>query len=34
MKCQLDPLTDAVVQLVGHDGNAFSIIASVRKSNA
>lgn len=26
------PLTDAVVQLTGEDGNAFSIIARVRRA--
>lgn len=27
-----NPLTDAVVQLTGEDGNAFSIIARVRRA--
>ena len=27
-----DPLTDAVVQLTGEDGNAFAILARVRRA--
>ena len=26
------PLTDAVVELVGHDGNAFAILGRVRRA--